>query len=278
MEYTGSRNLGYLQSVDRRKKIKPEFNCSRDTTLSQYSSPTAKIDLLQWSSSRHPSPTVFSSSSIRQCTPLRTAPDDLLEARDSLDPHLTILPAPSLYSDEHSTSYPCWERLTSNPSQSGTPSSTCTAISNHRKCISKPQSMSSTISSAEFERSDAMDFANDADDERHMPECKSIPRPRRRPKRKYTHLILDDEISSTCTKTTSGITADCIHTSEIIDSGGDTMVPEMIADGSLPKAKEAKMECEILPEGVVYLGHEALSVERAIDVLLDTEADGDGCC
>lgn len=49
------------------------------------------------------------------------------------------------------------------------------------------------------------------------------------------------------------------------------MVPETIADISLPKAKEARMECEGLPEGFVYLGDKPMSVERAMDVLLERE-------
>lgn len=274
MAHNGLHDLEYPQSVDRGKKIKHVFNCSQNATPSRLPSPIADIEPL-----RHFLPTVNSRYQTTRLLPLITPSDHLLNAPDILYTHLAVPLTPSSCSDEHSTSLPCWERLTSNPGPTSQASPSCSphsSISSHSNCNSDLQFVSScSTSSAESEPSNmAESLDNDADDKIPTPtSTRTRPLKRKsRPKRKYTHLLLDD---ANCAKPCCRSKADCIHTSEIIDSGGDTIVPETISDISLPKAKEARMECETLLEGIVYLGDKAMSDERVMDVLLEREMGGD---
>lgn len=100
----------------------------------------------------------------------------------------------------------------------------------------------STTNFANSESDDTLETVdNDADDQRISTQTRPL-KHRRRPKRKFTHFLLDDAKGFDCGGVGRKRKVDCMHTSEIIDSGGDTMVPESIVDSCLPKNKEAKMK------------------------------------
>lgn len=205
---------------------------------------------MRWSSPRNSSPAVLSRCPARHfATPLTTS-NHLPDSPYILHTHIASPLRPSSCSNEPATSRPPWEWLTSNPCQSGT-SSSMLAL-NHGKCISKAPSMSSTTESADSGRSDAMDLTEiDIDDA--TPTLSHLLEQRGRPKRKYTHLLDDVQDFDRGGKGYKRM-ADCVHTSEIIDSGGDTRVPGTIAEILIHKARAAKVDsdCGIVNTGCHY--------------------------
>ncbi|TID14502.1 Peroxisomal acyl-coenzyme A oxidase 1 [Venturia nashicola] len=252
MDHTGSQDLRYPKSVDHWKKTKPSFNCSQNARILQPSAPIADFDPWRRSSSRFSSPAVFSTCPIQYFATLVTPSNHLLDAPVIFYTQIAAPLKPLSYSNGPATSHPSWERLTSNPSQAVTCSSIPSKTLKRGKCISKLQSMSSTTSSTKSERSDELDFIDsDIDNERH--------------------LLLDDANDFDCVGNGCKRLADCIHTSEIIDSGGDTMVPDTISDISLFKAKEARLKFEVLLIDTAYVGNKTMIVDGAMDSLLQRE-------